>query len=176
MMPTIWKYCKRTADRIDRTSVIVGQVTSYLVLVSIILITISVILRYFFSRTYVALDEFQYYCYSIIFLFGFSYVYKEDGHIKVDIFYQKLSGKKKIIINLLGTLFLTIPWTAAICYFSFKYFQRSYAVAERSTQPTGLPALYILKFILFLAFVMLLMQAVAKAIQLFSEFHAKKEK
>jgi len=174
-MPNIWQYCKRTADRIEQTSVIVGQISSYLVILSIILITISVVLRYFFSQTYVALDEMQYYCYSIIFLFAFSYVYKEDGHIKVDIFYQKLPEKKKNIVKLLGTLFLTIPWTGAICYFSFKYFLRSYEVSERSTQPTGLPALYILKFILFLAFVLMLMQAVAKAIQLFNEFHFERE-
>ena len=176
MMPSIWKYFKRAAERIDQTSVIVGQISSYLVLLSIIFITISVILRYFFSRTYVALDEIQYYFYSIIFLFGFSYVYKEDGHIKVEILNQKFSEKKKSVINLLGTFFLTIPWTAAICYYSFKYFQRSYAVSERSTQPSGLPSLYILKFILFLAFVLLLMQAVAKALQILTEFHTNEEK
>ncbi|MBU1695826.1 MAG: TRAP transporter small permease subunit, partial [Proteobacteria bacterium] len=83
MTSSICKYCKKFADLIDQTSVIVGKISSYLVLLSIILITISVILRYFFSQAYVALDEIQYYCYSIMFLFGFSYVYKEDGHIKV---------------------------------------------------------------------------------------------
>ena len=174
-MSGILKFCKRFADQIDKTSVIVGQVSSYLVLLSITLITISVILRYFFSRTYVALDEIQYYLYSIIFLFGFSYVYKEDGHIKVDILYQKFSEKKRRIISLLGTLFLAIPWTASVCYFSFKYFQRSYAVSERSTQPTGLPGLYILKFILFLAFVLFLIQAVSKAIQLIADSRTSEE-
>lgn len=172
-MSSMWKYTKRIADRVDHVSVIVGQTSSYMVLLSIVLITISVVLRYFFSRTYIALDEMQYYCYSIIFLFGFSYVYKEDGHIKVDIIYSRFSEKKKHIVNLLGTLFLTIPWTATICYYSFKYFQRSYAVFERSTQPMGLPALYVLKFILFLAFVLLLLQAVAKAIHAFAVFQTK---
>ncbi|MBU0462676.1 MAG: TRAP transporter small permease subunit [Proteobacteria bacterium] len=175
MTSSICKYCKKFADLIDQTSVIVGKISSYLVLLSIILITISVILRYFFSQAYVALDEIQYYCYSIMFLFGFSYVYKEDGHIKVDIFHQKLSKKKKNIVNLIGTLFLSIPWAAAICYYAFKYFQRSYAVSERSSQSSGLPALYILKFILFLAFVLLLMQAIAKLIRIFLEFNTKAE-
>ena len=167
-MSHLGKYATRIAGRIDQVSVIVGRACSYMVLLSIALITISVILRYFFSRTYVALDEIQYYCYSIIFLFGFSYVYKEDGHIKVDIINSRLSEKKKHLINLLGTLCLTIPWTATVCYYAFRYFQRSYAVSERSTQPTGLPALYILKFILFLAFVLLLLQSIAKAIHAFS--------
>jgi len=102
-------------------------------------------------------------------------VYKENGHIRVDILFQKLSKRKKAIINLLGTLLLAIPWTSAICFYSFKYFQRSYAVSERSTQPTGLPALYILKFALFLAFVLFLMQAVSEAIKIFFELQAKEK-
>lgn len=160
---------RRFANRIDQMSVIIGQISSYMVLLSILVITISVILRYFFSRTYVALDEIQYYFYSIVFLFGFSYVLKEDGHIRVDILYQKLTKNKKRVINLLGTIFFAIPWTAMICYSSFKYFMRSYVISERSTQPMGLPALYVLKFILFMAFILFLLQAVSKLIHLVTD-------
>lgn len=156
------------ADVIDRISLGAGRLTSFLVLVCILVIAVSVVLRYFFSRTYVALDEIQYYCYSVMFLFGFSYVYKEDGHIRVDILNARLSKRKKNLIDLLGSLFLTIPWTATISYYSYKYFIRSYRVSERSTEVTGLPAIYILKFILFLAFVLLTLQGVSKAIRSFN--------
>ena len=165
MIPEIIKYSKKLTDLIDQTSVIVGKICSYMVLLSIAFITISVILRYFFDQTYVSLDEIQYYCYSIIFLSGFSYLYKEDGHIRVDIIYQRLTKRKKRFINLFGTLFLAIPWLGSICYYTFKFFQRSYAVSERSVQVTGLPALYILKFILFIAFVLFLIQAISEVIK-----------
>lgn len=175
MIYNLWNILKKISCRIDRSSVIVGQISSYFVLLSILLITISVILRYFFNLTYVALDEIQYYCYSIVFLFGFSYIYKEDGHIRVDVFYQKSSKQKKKIINLLGTLCLTIPWIATVCYYSFKFFQRSYTISERSAQPMGLPALYILKFILFLAFVLFLLQAFSEMIKTISGLNHNKE-
>lgn len=163
-MSGFWKALQKVSALIDKTSVSVGHVTSFLVIFSIGLISVSVILRYFFSLTYVVLDEIQYYLYSIVFLSGFSYLLQRDGHIRVDILKSRLSERAKNLIDLLGTLFLTIPWASAICYYSFKYFQRSYQVAERSTEAGGLPAFYILKFILFLAFVLLLLQAVSTAV------------
>lgn len=164
-MSRVWKTLRTIANGIDRSSVSVGRLSSFLVLLSIAVITVSVVLRYFFSRTYVALDEIQYYFYSIMFLFGFSYVLKEDGHIRVDIFFARFSDRKKALINLLGGVFLTIPWAAAICYYSFQYFLRSYHINEKSTEASGLPALYILKFILFLAFVLLLFQGMSLVIR-----------
>lgn len=150
---------------IDNTSVRIGQLSSYLVLLSIGIISLSVVLRYFFSVTYVALDEIQYYLYSIVFLFGFSYVLKEDGHVKVDIVNSKLSAKNKHLISFLGHTFLTIPWTASISYYAWHYFYRSWSIKESSPEVAGLPAVYILKFILFLAFVLLMLQAISKSIQ-----------
>ena len=163
-MAGLWTGLERISRGIDRTSLGAGQLTSYLVLVSIALISLAVVLRYFFSLTYVALDEIQYYLYSLVFLFGFSYVFKENGHIRVDVLNSRLSERARIWIDLLGGLFLAIPWTATICYYSFKYFQRSYRVLEVSKEAGGLPAIYILKFILFLAFVLLLFQAVSSVL------------
>lgn len=163
-MSGVFKSALKFAGLIDRTSVGIGRATSFLVLLSIGLISASVILRYFFSLTYVVLDEIQYYLYSIVFLAGFSYLLQRDGHIRVDILNSRFSERTKILVDLLGTLFLTIPWASAICFYSFKYFMWSYKVAERSTEVSGLPAFYILKFILFLSFVLLLLQAVSIAL------------
>lgn len=164
-MSGLWVTIQRVTGLIDKLSVGLGRVSSFLVLFSIGLISLSVVLRYFFSLTYVALDEIQYYLYSIVFLFGFSYLLQRDGHIRVDILNSRLSERTRTLIDLLGTLLLAIPWAATICYYSYKYFLRSYKVLERSTEASGLPAFYILKFILFLAFVLLLLQAVSIALQ-----------
>ena len=175
-MDGFWNLLNSVTSGIDRVSVRLGRLTSFLVLPSIAVISVSVILRYFFSRTYVAMDEIQFYFYSVMFLFGFSYVFKEDGHIRVDILYGRLSDRKKSLINLLGGLFLTIPWAAAICYYSFHYFLRSYRVNERSTEASGLPGLYVLKFMLFLAFVLLLLQAIASVFRQLGLLCSKMEK
>lgn len=163
-MTDLWSGLERFSRTVDKISVGAGRLTSYLVLVSIALISVSVVMRYFFSLTYIALDEIQYYCYSLVFLFGFSYVFKENGHIRVDVVNSRLPERTRTWINLLGGLFLTIPWAAAVCYYSFKYFQRSFKVLESSKEAGGLPAIYILKFILVIAFVLLLFQAFSSVI------------
>ncbi|MCF8026183.1 MAG: TRAP transporter small permease subunit [Desulfobacteraceae bacterium] len=175
-MSGLWRFNRRLADTLDRISVRIGQIASYATLACIAVIAVSVILRYFFNRTYVALDEIQYYCYSIVFLYGFAYVYQQDGHIRVDIINSRLSDKKRHWIDLLGALLLTIPWSAAVCFYSWQYFLRSFKIRERSTEATGLPALYILKFILFLAFILLLFQAVSAVVRRWGLIRGRLEK
>jgi TRAP-type mannitol/chloroaromatic compound transport system permease small subunit len=175
-MSGLWRFNRRLVDTIDQASVRIGQIASYATLACIAVIAVSVILRYFFNRTYVALDEIQYYCYSIVFLFGFAYVYQQDGHIRVDIVKSRLSDRKRHWVDFLGAVLLTIPWSAAICHFSWQYFLRSFKMRERSTEATGLPALYILKFILFLAFVLLFFQAVSAALRRYGLIRGRLEK
>jgi len=50
----------------------------------------------------------------------------------------------------------------AIC---FKYAYTSFKLGEASQEPSGLPALYVLKSILFIGFVLLLLQAIASILK-----------
>lgn len=101
-----------------------------------------------------AFIELQWYLFSIVFLIGASLVFQQNKHIRVDVFYTKFSKTKKKRFNLLGTLFLLIPFCSVLGYLSFLYFENSYAILEQSSEPNGLPR-YLIKFFIPLAFVFL---------------------
>lgn len=95
------------------------------------------------------------------------YAFKYDKHVRVDVFYTKFSPKKKAWTNLIGGLFLLLPWAVISTYVCFNYFLKSWYINETSAQPGGLPAIYVLKFILFLGFLMLSIQAIADILESF---------
>lgn len=98
--------------------------------------------------------ELQWYLFSIVFLLGASLVFQQDKHIRVDVFYNKFSDKKKNRFNLLGTIFLLLPFCGILCYLSYLYFENSFAILEQSSEPNGLPR-YLIKFFIPLAFILL---------------------
>ena len=111
------------------------------------------------------LIEMQWYLFSIIFLLGASYTYQKDKHIRVDVFYNKFSANKKRKFNMLGTLFLMLPFCSMLLYISSLYFYTSFQMREQSSEPNGIPRYYI-KFFIPFSFLVLLKHAISKLIQL----------
>ncbi|MFK5986396.1 MAG: TRAP transporter small permease subunit [Pseudomonadota bacterium] len=72
------------------------------------------------------------YLYASSFLLAIAYTYKYDEHVRVDIFYSKMSLKSKAWVNLLDILFLLLPMTAFIFYSSWYFVRDSWAVLEES--------------------------------------------
>ncbi|MBT8233192.1 MAG: TRAP transporter small permease subunit [Bacteroidia bacterium] len=144
-----------------------GKIFAWSTLLMVILICIDVILRYLFNFTLIWIIELEIYFFAITFLMASGYAFKYDKHVRVDVFYTKFSPKKKAWTNLIGGLFLLLPWAVISTYVCFNYFLKSWYINETSAQPGGLPAIYVLKFILFLGFLMLSIQAIADILESF---------
>lgn len=108
--------------------------------------------------------EIQWYLFSLIFLFGAGYLLNRDGHVRVDIFYSRLSLKGKAWVNLLGSLLLLLPVCAVIIGYSVPFALNSWEVLEQSSDPNGLPR-YPLKTAMLAAFIFLALQGISQAIQ-----------
>ncbi len=143
----------------------VGKTVSYLTTVLVLIVCYDVLTRHFFDASKIWITEIEIYCYSFIFLLGSAYAFKHDKHVRVDVFYAKFSEKKKAWVNLLGGLFLLIPWCTVVAIVSFQYAMSSFSIGEGSPQPGGLPALYILKFSIFIGFTLLLLQGIASVLK-----------
>lgn len=155
----------------------IGEFASWSALVLILLVTIDVIMRYALGTSYLWLVELETYFFAMIFLLGSALCYQYDQHVRVDIFYEKLSKRNKAIINLLGNIFLLLPWVAIILYFSYDYMLLSLKVNESSAQPNGLPAVWLLKGTIFIGFFLLLIQLLLSMLkQLEIILHTNNEK
>jgi TRAP-type mannitol/chloroaromatic compound transport system permease small subunit len=109
--------------------------------------------------------ELELYIYSFIFLLGSAYALKEDKHVRVDLFYSKWSNKKKAFVDLIGGLLYLLPWCTVLVIVSFQYALSSWKIGETSSQPGGLPAIYILKSTVFVAFTLLFLQGVSSILK-----------
>ncbi|MBT8219362.1 MAG: TRAP transporter small permease subunit [Bacteroidia bacterium] len=121
----------------------------------------DVFMRYFFSNSKTWILELEWHLFALIFLFGASYAFKEDRHVRVDLFYTYFSEKKKAWINLIGSAVLLMPWCFIVIWKSWTYEYSSWQIAEGSPQPGGLPARYLVKGAIALAFVLLFLQGLA---------------
>ena len=143
----------------------IGKAVSWLTTALVLLVCYDVFMRKVFDSSSTVMAELEWHIFSVIFLLGAGYSLKHDQHVRVDLFYQKFSAKKKAIINILGTVVLLIPWCVMVILTSFRYAKTSFGYLERSVDPGGLPARYVIKFMITLGFILLLYQAIVHLIE-----------
>jgi TRAP-type mannitol/chloroaromatic compound transport system permease small subunit len=107
-----------------------------------------------------ALNELQWYLFSVIFLLGAAWGLRHDVHVRVDVLYGRLSTRKKAWIDLLGTVLFLIPFCVMMVWVSWPPVARSFAIREVSPDPGGLPR-WPIKALLIVSFLLLLLQGLA---------------
>jgi len=151
-----------TVDIIDTITESVGKIISWLTLFMVLLTFIIVVLRYGFNVGSIAMQESVLYFHGLVFMLGAAYTLKADGHVRVDIFYQKFSKKKQALVNIFGGLFLLLPVCIFIFFISFDYVVMSWQIMEKSPEAGGLPLVYLSKSYLFILAATLSMQGIAE--------------
>jgi len=146
---------------IDQVIDIVSIFLIYILLLMIGLIILTIFLRYFFSIGSIVIQELIMYFHASIFMLGISYTYKENSHVKIDIFYNKLSKKNKIILSLIGDVLLIIPVAVFIILISFDMVSSSWNILEGSSEAGGLNLVFILKSLIPLSGFLILLQALS---------------
>lgn len=144
-----------------------GRVVMWLALILFAITAYETIQRYLFRITSVALQEMTWHLYSFLFLLGLAYTLKHDRHVRVDIFYDRMSERMKAGINLFAILVLVLPFCLLMIGFSWKFMLTAYQIGERSGDPGGLPARWILKAAIPVGFGLLLLQGLS---ELFKSF------
>lgn len=150
---------------IDAATEKTGKAIAWLTLVMVLLSFTVVVLRYGFNIGSIAMQESVLYLHAMVFMLGAAYTFKHDGHVRVDIFYQKMSLKKKAIVDLCGGLFLLLPVSIFIFFICFDYVAQSWSISEQSSEAGGLAFVYLNKTLLLLLPIMLIVQALADIIR-----------
>ncbi len=104
--------------------------------------------------------ELQWYLFAAVFLLGAAWTLRHDGHVRVDVLFGRLSQRGRAWIDLLGALFMLVPFCLLMLWTSTGYVAASWRVLESSPDPGGLPR-YPVKTLIPIAFVLLLVQSVS---------------
>ena len=150
---------------LEKISIISEYITKYFFYIMFILVIVNILLRYIFNINFIFMQELVMYLHAFIFLFGISICLKENSHVRIDVFSNKLGAEVKKYIEILGTVFLIIPFCLFVVYESTPIIIRSWEMLESSGEPGGLPFIYILKSSIYVFASLLLIQALGRLVK-----------
>ncbi len=148
--------------RVDEFIRRLGEYLSLIWLLLLAVIVINVVMRYLFAQGRVEFEEIQWHLYAIGFLFGLSYAYVSDSHIRVDVVRERLAPQTQAWIELYGIVALLLPFITLVLVASIPLVFYSYQQSEVSQAPAGLGYRWLIKAVLPLAFMFLGMAVLAR--------------
>jgi TRAP-type mannitol/chloroaromatic compound transport system permease small subunit len=149
------------ADRLDQVNLAVGGVVRWFALAMVLLQFGIVLMRYVFGYSYIFLGEGVLYLHSALFMLGAGYTFLVGGHVRVDIFYSKLTPRGQAIVDIFGHLCLLAPALIILLYYSWPFVSGSWAILEGPVSVGGIPASFLLKSLIPAFCVLLLIQGAA---------------
>ncbi len=141
------------------------EITAWLNVLLIIIIIAQVILRYGFNNGQVILEELIWHFYAVAFMFGIAYSITNDSHIRVDLIHMKLPARIQHSVEVIGILFLLMPFLWILFDHSLDWVISSYDVAETSTSPQGLSHRWIIKSVIPISCILIFIASLARLIQ-----------
>ena len=150
---------------LEKISIISEYTTKYFFYIMFILVIVNILLRYIFNINFIFMQELVMYLHAFIFLIGISICLKENSHVRIDVFSNKLDAEVKKYVDILGTVFLIIPFCLFVLYESTPIIIRSWTMLESSGEPGGLPFIYILKSAIYVFASLLLIQALGRLVK-----------
>ena len=125
------------SEAIDKINEKIGYVCNLLVLAACIVSAVNAMIRYAFGYSSNGWLELQWYMFAILVMFGASYTFKRNEHVRVEIFYLFLTERGQLWLDLIGTLFFLIPSCLLLCYLSWPFFYQAYYPAAILTGRKG---------------------------------------
>jgi TRAP-type mannitol/chloroaromatic compound transport system permease small subunit len=151
----------RLVHAIDAVNEWTGRGVAWLTLGCVMTCFAVVVLRYVFNSGAPWLQELYVWQHAIVFMAGAGYTMLHRGHVNVDVLYGRISPRARAWVDILGTLFMLFPWLAVLAVTSAPFVLSSWAIRETSATPDGMPAVYVLKSVLWVFCGLLFLQGIA---------------
>lgn len=142
---------KEKHNRVDRVVVFVSNLVAWVFPILMVVICAQVILR---SSGYnqAWLDDLQWWLYGGSALVAIAYAVTTNSHVRVDIFHEHFSDRRKNRIEVFALAWLFMPFVILAWDVTLPYAGQSLRNDEGSSSPNGLHNLWILKIFMNIAF------------------------
>jgi TRAP-type mannitol/chloroaromatic compound transport system permease small subunit len=152
------------SDTVDWLSEQIGQALKWLVLASSLISAGTALVRYSLHTGSNAWLEIQWYMFGAMFLLGAGYALKHDEHVRVDIFFSKMTPRTQAWVDVFGGLVFLMPTAVIITWLSWHMVVNSIHINEMSNDPGGLLR-WPIKICIPIGFAMLGVQGIADIIK-----------
>jgi TRAP-type mannitol/chloroaromatic compound transport system permease small subunit len=138
-----------------------GWCAAWCVLLAVLVSAGNATVRYGFSIGSNAWLELQWYLFAVIVLLGTSKTLRLNGHVRVDLIYNRLTPRGQVWLDLICLALFLLPATVLITYMSWPFLAESWRVDEVSSNAGGLIR-WPVKLLLPLGFGLLTLQGLAE--------------
>ncbi len=154
----------RFVNGIESAVRLFGWIAAWTCVALVLLVAGDVFARYFLRIGAVWLQELQWHLISPIALFGMSYALYCGEQVRVDVLFERFPAWLARVIEVLGGLML-MGFAAYALWLSIPWVMQSWARAESSPNPGGLPYRWALKALIPLGFGLLSLQGLAHVLR-----------
>ncbi|TVU92250.1 TRAP transporter small permease subunit [Vreelandella titanicae] len=172
--------CNALARPLVGLGMLLGRISSWLVLLIIVSVLISVFLNFIrinevvnweqdiplFGRaiTISSMIDLQWHLFGVLTMLSGAYALHCDTHVRVDLIYQKLSPRGRAVIDILGHVCLLLPFCLLTAWFSKSFVMMSFVSGEGSGFG-GLIDRYLIKSIIPIGMLLLAIAAVGEVLK-----------
>lgn len=149
---------------VERVVDLVGRAAAWLTLAVVLLMATNVLLRYGFSIGSVWAQELEWHLLAPLVLFGMTYALMKGDHVRVDVFYARMTPRGQAAVDLLSAV-LAVVVALLVVRYAIGYVQQSYSINEISNDPGGLTHRWVLKSLIPLGFGLFAVQAAAQGVR-----------
>lgn len=147
---------------IDSISLWTGKICSFIVYFGIVMLVYEVISRYLFGYPTVWAHGYSQRLFGSYFILVGAFTLLKDGHIRVDILYQRFSLRKRAFLDIVNYGMLLI-WSFVLILEGVWFFQSSLALREADEMVLAHP-IYPVKFLLVIGAVLITLQGVNRLV------------
>lgn len=152
------------SDFVDRLTLLIGDKTAYVYLVSVAVIAYEVVARYLFGAPTIWAHESTITLTAIGFVVGGAYALQRDEHIRITVVYDLLPERVRRVLDLLNAL-LVVGYAALLLYAAAIVALRAWSVMETSASAWNQPVPVVLKTALAFGAALLLLQGAAQLVR-----------
>jgi len=163
------RYLLAVSDRIDAILRTIAHACAWCFVLLTIVICFDVLSRKFGFQIpnlgSTRLQELEWHLHSILFCSWLGFTYVRNGHVRIDVFTSHLSLRRVAQLELFGCLVFALPYVLVALPYAHSFFLTSFLQGESSEAPNGLPARWVIKLVLYLAFWGVLLAVISVALR-----------
>lgn len=166
-------FMSRFMKIIDGISEVTGKLASFLILGSIFTVFYEIAMRYVFNMSQSWTLEMSTFLFGTTFVMSGAYALKIDAHVRIDIFYMKLSPRKKALIDIITSIFL-FAFIGVLIWKGWEFGWRALVLNEH-TDSAWAPPRWPIKMVIPLGAFLVLLQGIVRLMRNIFILTGKKE-